>query len=98
MLFLLIILSDEMEVSAQDVSLCLDDIMEKLRNAFPNSGGTVNEMGIHETRLVRLAFRGVLSPYSDSRGWDQGGGGGDRPNHVFSISPPAHHKPTSSSK
>ncbi|XP_053129862.1 dystrophin-related protein 2 isoform X6 [Hemicordylus capensis] len=31
--------ADEAEVSTQDVSLCLEDIMEKLRNAFPNSGG-----------------------------------------------------------
>ncbi|XP_061454528.1 dystrophin-related protein 2 isoform X2 [Rhineura floridana] len=31
--------ADEVEVSTQDVSLCLEDIMEKLRNAFPNSGG-----------------------------------------------------------
>nr|XP_020660367.1 dystrophin-related protein 2 isoform X2 [Pogona vitticeps] len=31
--------ADEGEVSTQDVSLCLEDIMEKLRNAFPNSGG-----------------------------------------------------------
>ncbi|XP_042335291.1 dystrophin-related protein 2 isoform X4 [Sceloporus undulatus] len=31
--------ADEVEVGTQDVSLCLEDIMEKLRNAFPNSGG-----------------------------------------------------------
>ncbi|XP_060105538.1 dystrophin-related protein 2 isoform X2 [Heteronotia binoei] len=31
--------ADEVEVSTQDVSLCLEDIMEKLRNAFPSSGG-----------------------------------------------------------
>ncbi|XP_015282764.1 PREDICTED: dystrophin-related protein 2 [Gekko japonicus] len=31
--------ADEAEVSTQDVSLCLEDIMEKLRNAFPSSGG-----------------------------------------------------------
>ncbi|XP_028570679.1 dystrophin-related protein 2 isoform X3 [Lacerta agilis] len=31
--------ADEVEVSTQDVSLCLEDIMEKLRNAFPNTGG-----------------------------------------------------------
>ncbi|KAM6427267.1 dystrophin-related protein 2 isoform 4-T6 [Liasis olivaceus] len=32
-------MADEVEVNSQDVSLCLEDIMEKLRNAFPNSGG-----------------------------------------------------------
>ncbi|XP_030066139.1 dystrophin-related protein 2 [Microcaecilia unicolor] len=31
--------ADEMESKTQDVSLCLEDIMEKLRNAFPNSRG-----------------------------------------------------------
>ncbi|XP_062997759.1 dystrophin-related protein 2 [Elgaria multicarinata webbii] len=31
--------ADEVVVSTQDVSLCLEDIMEKLRNAFPNPGG-----------------------------------------------------------
>ncbi|ETE62094.1 Dystrophin-related protein 2, partial [Ophiophagus hannah] len=30
---------NEVEVKSQDVSLCLEDIMEKLRNAFPNTGG-----------------------------------------------------------
>ncbi|KAM3827756.1 dystrophin-related protein 2 isoform 2-T2 [Vipera latastei] len=32
-------MADEVEAKSQDVSLCLEDIMEKLRNAFPNSGG-----------------------------------------------------------
>ncbi|XP_077164073.1 dystrophin-related protein 2 isoform X2 [Paroedura picta] len=31
--------ADEVEVSTQDISLCLEDIMEKLRNTFPSSGG-----------------------------------------------------------
>nr|XP_060612348.1 dystrophin-related protein 2 isoform X4 [Anolis sagrei ordinatus] len=31
--------ADEVGVSTQDVSLCLEDIMEKLRNAFPNTEG-----------------------------------------------------------
>ncbi|XP_074863641.1 dystrophin-related protein 2-like isoform X2 [Carettochelys insculpta] len=32
--------ADEVETRARDVSLCLEDIMEKLRSAFPNSPGT----------------------------------------------------------
>ncbi|XP_010221777.1 PREDICTED: dystrophin-related protein 2 [Tinamus guttatus] len=32
--------ADEVEAKAQDVSVCLEDIMEKLRSAFPNSRGT----------------------------------------------------------
>ncbi|XP_039186512.1 dystrophin-related protein 2 isoform X3 [Crotalus tigris] len=32
-------MADEVEAKSQDVSLCLEDIMEKLRNAFPNSRG-----------------------------------------------------------
>ncbi|XP_044886806.1 dystrophin-related protein 2 isoform X1 [Mauremys mutica] len=32
--------ADEVETRARDVSLCLEDIMEKLRSAFPNSQGT----------------------------------------------------------
>uniref|UniRef100_A0A7M4ES76 Dystrophin related protein 2 n=1 Tax=Crocodylus porosus TaxID=8502 RepID=A0A7M4ES76_CROPO len=31
--------ADEVEPKMQDVSVCLEDIMEKLRNAFPNSRG-----------------------------------------------------------
>nr|XP_033799840.1 dystrophin-related protein 2 isoform X2 [Geotrypetes seraphini] len=31
--------ADELESKTQDTSLCLEDIMEKLRNAFPNSRG-----------------------------------------------------------
>uniref|UniRef100_A0A8C0GQ96 Dystrophin related protein 2 n=1 Tax=Chelonoidis abingdonii TaxID=106734 RepID=A0A8C0GQ96_CHEAB len=31
--------ADEVETRARDVSLCLEDIMEKLRSAFPNSQG-----------------------------------------------------------
>ncbi|XP_025888983.1 dystrophin-related protein 2 isoform X1 [Nothoprocta perdicaria] len=31
--------ADEVEAKAQDVSVCLEDIMEKLRSAFPNSRG-----------------------------------------------------------
>ncbi|KAL7979471.1 hypothetical protein Chor_004629 [Crotalus horridus] len=34
-----LLLLDEVEAKSQDVSLCLEDIMEKLRNAFPNSRG-----------------------------------------------------------
>uniref|UniRef100_A0A8C2TH35 Dystrophin related protein 2 n=1 Tax=Coturnix japonica TaxID=93934 RepID=A0A8C2TH35_COTJA len=32
--------ADEVEAKTQDVSVCLEDIMEKLRSAFPNSRGT----------------------------------------------------------
>ncbi|XP_070807793.1 dystrophin-related protein 2 [Pituophis catenifer annectens] len=32
-------MADEVDAKSQDVSLCLEDIMEKLRNAFPNNGG-----------------------------------------------------------
>lgn len=32
--------ADEVEVKTQEVSMCLEDIMEKLRSAFPNSRGT----------------------------------------------------------
>ncbi|XP_032084036.1 dystrophin-related protein 2 [Thamnophis elegans] len=32
-------MADEVVTKSQDVSLCLEDIMEKLRNAFPNNGG-----------------------------------------------------------
>ncbi|KAG8144527.1 hypothetical protein E2320_013026 [Naja naja] len=32
---------NEVEAKSQDVSLCLEDIMEKLRNAFPNTGGRI---------------------------------------------------------
>ncbi|NWJ05723.1 DRP2 protein, partial [Crypturellus undulatus] len=31
--------ADEVEAKAQEVSVCLEDIMEKLRSAFPNSRG-----------------------------------------------------------
>uniref|UniRef100_A0A7M4ES95 Dystrophin related protein 2 n=1 Tax=Crocodylus porosus TaxID=8502 RepID=A0A7M4ES95_CROPO len=34
------LLPDEVEPKMQDVSVCLEDIMEKLRNAFPNSRGS----------------------------------------------------------
>uniref|UniRef100_A0A8C5S5K3 Uncharacterized protein n=1 Tax=Laticauda laticaudata TaxID=8630 RepID=A0A8C5S5K3_LATLA len=34
-------MADEVEAKSQDVSLCLEDIMEKLRNAFPNTGGRI---------------------------------------------------------
>ncbi|NWT59818.1 DRP2 protein, partial [Erythrocercus mccallii] len=32
--------ADEVEAKTQEVSMCLEDIMEKLRSAFPNSRGT----------------------------------------------------------
>uniref|UniRef100_A0A8C0FV15 Uncharacterized protein n=1 Tax=Bubo bubo TaxID=30461 RepID=A0A8C0FV15_BUBBB len=32
--------ADEVEAKTQEVSVCLEDIMEKLRSAFPNSRGT----------------------------------------------------------
>ncbi|KFO71964.1 Dystrophin-related protein 2, partial [Cuculus canorus] len=32
--------ADEVEAKTQEVSVCLEDIMEKLRSAFPNSQGT----------------------------------------------------------
>lgn len=32
--------ADEVEAKSQEVSMCLEDIMEKLRSAFPNSRGT----------------------------------------------------------
>uniref|UniRef100_A0A8C3LUR8 Dystrophin related protein 2 n=1 Tax=Chrysolophus pictus TaxID=9089 RepID=A0A8C3LUR8_CHRPC len=32
--------TDEVEAKTQEVSVCLEDIMEKLRSAFPNSRGT----------------------------------------------------------
>ena len=31
---------DDVEAKTQEVSMCLEDIMEKLRSAFPNSRGT----------------------------------------------------------
>ncbi|XP_050820979.1 dystrophin-related protein 2 isoform X3 [Gopherus flavomarginatus] len=34
--------ADEVETRARDVSLCLEDIMEKLRSAFPNSQGVTS--------------------------------------------------------
>ncbi|XP_077682332.1 dystrophin-related protein 2 isoform X1 [Eretmochelys imbricata] len=40
--------ADEVETRARDVSLCLEDIMEKLRSAFPNSQGT----GVKSPSLV----------------------------------------------
>ncbi|KAM9127610.1 dystrophin-related protein 2 [Pangshura tecta] len=36
--------ADEVETRAQDVNLCLEDIMEKLRSAFPNSQGVTSLM------------------------------------------------------
>lgn len=32
--------ADEVEAKTQEVSVCLEDIMEKLRSTFPNSQGT----------------------------------------------------------
>lgn len=32
--------ADEVEAKTQEVSVCLEDIMEKLRSAFPSSRGT----------------------------------------------------------
>ncbi|CAM5140178.1 unnamed protein product [Eretmochelys imbricata] len=36
--------ADEVETRARDVSLCLEDIMEKLRSAFPNSQGVTSRI------------------------------------------------------
>uniref|UniRef100_A0A669PPJ4 Dystrophin related protein 2 n=1 Tax=Phasianus colchicus TaxID=9054 RepID=A0A669PPJ4_PHACC len=53
--------ADEVEAKTQEVSVCLEDIMEKLRSAFPNSRGT----RVKSPSLSHTLGRGVGSflPY-----------------------------------